>query len=163
MRIGGWRFVVLGAVGLAASAAVAFVLLSGDRGGLLEPENAQVVARGKAIYLGYCAACHGANLQGQADWQTPDKDGYLPAPPHDRDGHTWHHADKLLFDITKLGMAEGANIKDYRSSMPAFVGVLPDDDIVAVLSYIKSTWPEDILKAHAEFERAYELRAEALR
>ncbi len=161
MRIPVSRAAVLGAVGLTAAAAAGFWLLRSDGGALLEPDDAQVVARGKAIYVGYCAACHGANLQGQPDWQTPDKDGYLPAPPHDQDGHTWHHADQLLFDITKLGMAEGANIKDYKSRMPAFVGVLPDDDIVAVLSYIKSTWPEEIRKAHGEFERAYEMRVQA--
>ena len=22
-----------------------------------------------------------------------DKDGFLPAPPHDESGHTWHHPD----------------------------------------------------------------------
>lgn len=27
--------------------------------------------------------------------------GYLPAPPHDVTGHTWHHPDGLLFDLTK--------------------------------------------------------------
>jgi mono/diheme cytochrome c family protein len=28
--------------------------------------------------------------------------------------------------------------------MPAFEDILTDDEIVAVLTYIKSTWPEDV-------------------
>jgi mono/diheme cytochrome c family protein len=28
--------------------------------------------------------------------------------------------------------------------MPAFAGTLTDEEIAAVLTYIKSTWPEDI-------------------
>jgi len=29
---------------------------------------------------------------------------------------------------------------DYQSDMPAFEGVISDQDIIAALSYIKSTW-----------------------
>ena len=64
----------------------------------------------------------------------------MPAPPHDASGHTWHHADRPLFTITKLGV--GAVVPDYESDMPAFEGILSDDEIVAVLAWIKSTWPE---------------------
>lgn len=28
----------------------------------------------------------------------------MPAPPHDDSGHTWHHADDVLFGITKHGL-----------------------------------------------------------
>jgi mono/diheme cytochrome c family protein len=30
------------------------------------------------------------------------------------------------------------------SNMPAYAGVLSDDEVEAVLTYIKSTWPEDV-------------------
>ena len=46
---------------------------------------------GETLYAVHCAVCHGANLEGQLDWQTPDENGILPAPPHDETGHTWHH------------------------------------------------------------------------
>ena len=35
-----------------------------------------------------------------------------------------------------------AIVPGYESDMPAFEGILSDDEIVAVLAYIKSTWPE---------------------
>ena len=71
----------------------------------------------------------------------------MPAPPHDRNGHTWHHADKLLFELTKFGVQKYAG-ENYESNMPAYEGVLSDREIVASLSYIKSHWPEAIRKRH---------------
>ena len=64
----------------------------------------------------------------------------MPAPPHDESGHTWHHSDQDLFDITKLGV--GGVVAGYESDMPAFVDILNDEEIAAVLAFIKSTWPE---------------------
>lgn len=103
-------------------------------------ENEQRIAYGQSLYLMHCARCHGANLQGQPNWQEPLPTGRLPAPPHDATGHTWHHADQELFTITKGGLA--AVVPDYESDMPPFGAVLSDDEINAVLAYIKSTWPE---------------------
>ena len=39
--------------------------------------------RGARLYDAHCAACHGAGLEGEADWRTPRADGTMPAPPHD--------------------------------------------------------------------------------
>jgi mono/diheme cytochrome c family protein len=110
----------------------------------LRPDVAGIVQRGAQVYRAECAPCHGAQLQGQPNWREPGHDGLLPAPPHDPSGHTWHHPDELLFRITKYGVAKGANLKDYKSAMPAYEGVLSDEDIVAVLSWIKAQWPAPI-------------------
>ena len=53
---------------------------------------------GQTLYVEECASCHGANLEGQPNWRTPDANGVLPAPPHDASGHTWHHDNQLLFE-----------------------------------------------------------------
>lgn len=101
------------------------------------------IARGQAVYAAQCATCHGAKLEGQPDWRSRKADGKLPAPPHDPSGHTWHHDDETLFRITKHGVTAFAG-PGYASDMPAYKDILPDQDIRAVLAYIKSTWPESI-------------------
>ncbi|MFO7310413.1 MAG: c-type cytochrome, partial [Pseudomonadota bacterium] len=63
--------------------------------------SAEVIEQGRQIYADQCASCHGAQLEGQPDWKTPLPSGRLPAPPHDADGHTWHHPDDILFRIVK--------------------------------------------------------------
>jgi S-disulfanyl-L-cysteine oxidoreductase SoxD len=119
-------------------------------GNRLQPGDAATVALGRKVYDTHCAACHGAQLQGQPNWRERDAAGRLPAPPHDRTGHTWHHPDEVLFRITKHGVANAANLKDYASAMPVYDGVLSDAEIIAVLSYIKSRWPADIRRKHDE-------------
>lgn len=106
-------------------------------------DSAQVLL-GKSIYADNCASCHGVNLEGQSDWRVRKDDGRLPAPPHDETGHTWHHPDEQLFRITKLGVKPPLAPDGYESDMPSFEGTLTDEEIWAVLAFIKSSWPEDI-------------------
>ena len=109
------------------------------------------IANGKLLYADNCAACHGENLEGQENWQRPGPDGVLPAPPHDASGHTWHHANGLLVDYTLLGgqaALEKRGLADFKSGMPAFEGILSEDEVLDVLSYIRSTWPKRIQDIH---------------
>ena len=76
----------------------------------------------------------------------------MPAPPHDASGHSWHHSDAALFRLTKQGVAAVVG-NGYQSDMPAFAEVLSDDEIRAVLDYIKSTWPAQQRQAQAEISR----------
>ena len=105
------------------------------------------IEAGAALYAETCAACHGADLEGQPDWSTPGPDGMLPAPPHDETGHTWHHDNALLFDYTRLGGAEALAVRGvsgFNSGMPGFGDQLSDDQIRDILAYIRSTWPKRI-------------------
>jgi len=124
--------------------------LANKQGAIFTPDNAKIVALGEDIYDKNCASCHGAKLEGEADWRNPKEGGFLPAPPHDKSGHTWHHTDTLLFNITKYGFAKISNNENFKTNMPVFENVLSDDDIIAVLSYIKSTWPNEIKQRHDE-------------
>lgn len=101
----------------------------------------EMLALGEQVYAGNCASCHGAELEGQPNWKRRLESGRMPAPPHDETGHTWHHSDADLFRLTKHGVAAvvGGN---YESDMPGFGDVLSDEEILAVLAFIKSTWPE---------------------
>ena len=104
------------------------------------PVDAEMLDQGADLYAENCASCHGADLEGQPDWRRRLENGRMPAPPHDEAGHTWHHADQQLFDITKNGLA--SVVPGYESDMPVFEGILSDAEITAILGYIKSTWPE---------------------
>ena len=133
----------------AAVLATAGYFLRQDR----EPDRADVgdpelVARGRIVYQQNCAACHGARLEGQPNWRQPNEDGTLPAPPHDVTGHTWHHSDQMLFEVTKYGSAAVAGA-GFKSGMPVYADILSDGDIWAVLAYIKNHWPADIQAAQS--------------
>lgn len=109
--------------------------------GILTERDGAALALGGSLYASYCGRCHGAELEGQPHWKTRFPTGRLPAPPHDASGHTWHHSDAALIEITKRGTAAVVG-GGYESDMPGFQGVLADEEIAAVLDFIKSTWPE---------------------
>ena len=111
------------------------------------PNDLSLVTLGQNIYSKNCASCHGADLEGQENWQKRDDEGYLPAPPHDETGHTWHHPDEYLFLMTKYGIEKIIG-KKYHNNMPAYKDILTDKEIIAVLSFIKSKWPNQIQKIH---------------
>ena len=71
---------------------------------------------------------------------------------HDKSGHTWHHSSKVLFDYTKLG-PKALIGRDYQTDMPGYKDILLDAEIIAVLSYIKSTWPENIRRRHDAIDK----------
>ncbi|KGJ03361.1 Cytochrome c, mono-and diheme variants [Paracoccus halophilus] len=145
---------VAGMAAIALIAAGARLVWTSAPGELrLRADDARVVAQGREIYAAQCAACHGADLAGQPDWKRPLPDGRLPAPPHDENGHTWHHDSQLLFDLTKFGIGAMIDDPDYLTDMPVYDGLLSDDQIVAVLSYIKSTWPAGIRARHDRLDR----------
>lgn len=115
--------------------------------GFADAGNAELVALGSTVYREHCAACHGADLEGQPNWQRRGPDGKLPAPPHDETGHTWHHSDAQNFQVTKQG-TEALAPAGYKSDMLGFDGVLSDREIWAALAYIKSRWPAEIRRRH---------------
>lgn len=79
---------------------------------------------GEAIYNAQCLGCHGG----------PEGDVRMPAaPPHNGDGHTWHHSDDQL-RATVLGGGV---------AMPAFAGRLTEEQVDDVLAYIKSWWDDE--------------------
>ncbi len=144
---------------LVAASALCLVILAMPSGVLAQSDIAipyldeAAVAQGATLYAENCASCHGDKFEGEADWQVAGPDGLRPAPPHDETGHTWHHADALLFDLTKRGVAEVIG-RGYESAMPPFDGTLTDEEILATLAYIKSTWPRRVIEMHDQMNAA---------
>jgi len=132
------------------AAALGYGIFAGqkDAGLTANPDDAAQVAQGRQVYASQCASCHGGRLPGQPNWRQRQPNGRLPAPPHDETGHTWHHPDDLLFALTKEGPA-ALTRSAYQSDMPAFAGKLSDQDIWAVLAFIKSRWPKGVRERQA--------------
>lgn len=105
----------------------------------IEPSPA-LVERGKAIYAAQCLTCHGDET---------GQNRQFDAPSHNGEGHTWHHPDRLLFQWVLDG-------PPLRKAMPTFRGELSEQEVVAVLAFIKTMWTEEIRKGQTEFTQAYE-------
>lgn len=152
------KLLIAGMAGLVALGVASLLpgLLSQPASSYIDPSDQALVAQGRPIYTKHCAACHGAQLEGQPNWRDRKANGRLPAPPHDESGHTWHHPDAVLIDITKNGLVPGTTAPTgYVSDMPAYGRLLSDHDIVAVLAYIKSSWPQQALDAQKEVNREH--------
>ena len=121
----------------------------------LTPDDRAVVAQGRLVYQGQCASCHGDNLEGQVGWRDQLIDGKRLAPPHDETGHTWHHPDEMLFQLTKNGI-NAMMSKPYPNNMPVFKDILSDAEIIAALSYIKSQWPKETQAIHDQINASYQ-------
>ncbi len=111
--------------------------------GSADANDTELVALGQRIYAERCASCHGARLEGQPNWRQRLPTGLLPAPPHNETGHTWHHPDSLLFDVTREG-GQASAPPGFKSNMPRFADILSDREIWASLAFIKSRWPKAI-------------------
>ena len=97
---------------------------------------------GREIFASNCAACHGAAGEGHPDWRIRNADGTLPPPPLNGHGHTWHHADGLLYRIVSQGgkFLEIPGDQSFKSAMPAFGDLLSHAEIIEALAYVKSLW-----------------------
>lgn len=108
------------------------------------PTDQATIMLGERVYQSNCATCHGNEGEGEPNWQSPREDGSYPAPPHDSSGHTWHHSDEVLLDIIRRGGQAAYGREGFRSRMPAWADELSDEEIWAVLAYIKTLWgPEE--------------------
>jgi mono/diheme cytochrome c family protein len=109
------------------------------------------VKRGEQLYTQYCLGCHGG----------PTGGSLMDYPPrHNPNGHTWHHPDCQLKEIIKDG-GDGMTAMMRRMMappdvprMPAFKEILTDQDIEAILAFIKTWWTEDQRRYQAQVTRA---------
>lgn len=100
--------------------------------------NQAVVDYGAGLFQQNCAVCHGANAEGTSDWKKTDANGNYPPPPLDGSAHAWHHSIPQLARSIKEGGIKLGGV------MPPFAEKLSDQDVLAVIAYFQSRWPDDI-------------------
>ncbi len=118
---------------------------------------------GQQIFASTCSACHGVGGEGQPNWHIPKADGILPAPPLNGDGHTWHHPDGWLYQVVSQGgrIQEGPSVPNFRSGMPAFGDTLTHQEIIDVLTYVKSLWEDKMSRSGLIIKEAQAFVSEA--
>ena len=103
--------------------------------------------KGKELYDKHCASCHGVAAIGQnkdKPYGGRDGNGNLLAPALNPNGHAWHHAPSYLHKYIKDGSPRNP------SEMPAYGGLLSDDDIRSIIAYIQSLWSDKLLERYRE-------------
>jgi mono/diheme cytochrome c family protein len=142
------------AVAVVIAAAITLVTVSWERFEArttqsADPRNAAQVALGKSLYASHCAYCHGDRLEGKPGWDGEHPDGRRPALPLDGTGAIWRLGDHDLRDVIKYG-GQPFSPPTYQNDMPGYEMQLSDADIWALVAFVKSTWPEDVIKHQAE-------------
>ena len=71
-------------------------------------------------------------------------------PKHNANGHTWHHPDCELKQVILNGgdemtemMRQMMGVPTAVPRMPAWKGKLSDEDIAAILAFVKTMWTEE--------------------
>jgi mono/diheme cytochrome c family protein len=125
----------------AAAVAFAALTLVGCTAGAREDAREARLARGEELYQANCMRCHGGATGGSIS--------DIP-PRHNAEGHTWHHPDCQLVDIVAAGMPRRPGLPDDAPTMPAFGDRLSDDDVRAILAYLKTWWKPDQRQSQEE-------------
>ena len=112
-----------------ALAIAAIGIVTGGLAWLLDgPRPRPGAERAERLYIGLCATCHG--VDGRGSWRAAlflVRPGNLADPGLGR-----ARSDQYLFDLIKDG---GAPIG--RPGMPAFGSTLSDDDIAALVQFVR--------------------------
>ncbi len=96
-----------------------------------------LASAGHALFASYgCGGCHGAASSERA----PALAGVYDTPVPMRSGGTRVADDGFLRD--KILTPEKQPVAGYRQVMPSFKGVMPEDDLLRIVAYIKSTGKE---------------------
>lgn len=120
--------------GRRALALLAAVILVGACAGEPAADEAASVEVGAELYQAHCEDCHGGATGGEIS--------DIP-PPHNAHGHTWHHPDCQLIDITLRGLPERPGLPEGVGTMPAFEDQLTEEQVESILAFIKTWWTED--------------------
>lgn len=103
-----------------------------------KPSHAEA---GRGLFNTHCAACHGVAAVGDPNWRQPDANGLYRPPPLNGTAHAWHHPLAVLHEQILRGSAPGVG------NMPAFNDVLARREVLAIIAYFQSLWPDEVYRA----------------
>ncbi len=104
------------------------ILVACARGNATARTPEQLLRAGQQLYAVHCESCHGGEEGG---------DPTTYPPRYNANGHTWHHPDCDLKRVIREGSALGGQ------AMPAFGATLDEDQVDAILAFIKTWWTEE--------------------
>ena len=90
------------------------------------PSNAETIAKGKSAFSSYCVACHG--LDGQSTG-VPFAEAMSPPVPSLASKDVQDYTDGQLHAVIRDGVAP--------SGMPAAKGILNDEELWAIVVYLR--------------------------
>jgi mono/diheme cytochrome c family protein len=95
------------------------------------PTGGLDLARGKAVYENFCALCHNTDGTGKPN----------QAPPFVGSEWVLGSANRMI-RIPLVGLAGPVKVKDqeWNLAMPNMGAALSEDDLAAVLTYIRQSW-----------------------
>ena len=100
----------------------------------------ELVNTGNHLFQQHCASCHGANAEGTREWKKTDANGNYPPPPLDGSAHAWHHS------LAQLARSIRQGGKPYGGTMPAFGEQFDDRQLLALIAFFQSKWPDEIYR-----------------
>lgn len=103
-----------------------------------------VVDLGNRLFQQNCAACHGIEAEGTKNWKQTDGNGNYPPPPLNGSAHAWHHSIPQLARSIKEGGVKIGGV------MPPFGDRLSNPEILALIAYFQSKWPDEIYEVWHE-------------
>ena len=124
-----------------------FVLLSLSGSAMAAAErwfDQPVVDLGNRLFQQNCAACHGREAEGTKNWKQTDSNGNYPPPPLNGSAHAWHHSIPQLARSIKEGGIKLGGV------MPPFGDRLSNPEILALIAYFQSKWPDEIYQVWHE-------------
>lgn len=119
-----WLFGLFVVAGVVANVIVWFRPFGGSTSGArldYPTYPPSVVSAGEVLYQANCSGCHGAGGEGDATAGVPALDASM---------HAWHHADSFY----------ARQIREGGIAMPAVAPQWSDQELAAVLAYVKQWW-----------------------